>query len=88
MLAIPIGVLAALLVSTSLLAQGPSTSHSCAASDQALRAVAHDFWAAYNHRDAAALDKLLDDRLIYVSDSGNPCRRRRFWRHFAFRREV
>ena len=71
MLAIVIGVVAALLVSTSLLAQGPSISHSCAASDQALRVVAHDFWAAYNHRDAAALDKLLDDRLTYVSDSGN-----------------
>jgi hypothetical protein len=27
--------------------------------------------AAYNHRDAAALDRLLDDRLIYVSESGN-----------------
>ncbi len=64
-------VAAVLLLSTSLLAQAPPTSHSCAASEQALRAVAHDFWAAYNHRDAAALDKLLDDRLLYVSESGN-----------------
>lgn len=71
MLAMPIGVVAALLVSTSLLAQGPSASHSCFESDQALRVVVHDFWAAYNHRDPAALDKLFDDRLIYVSDSGN-----------------
>jgi hypothetical protein len=71
MLARPIVVAAALLVSTPLLAQWPSTSHSCAASEQALRAVAHDFWAAYNHRDVAALDKLLDDRLLYVSESGN-----------------
>jgi ketosteroid isomerase-like protein len=62
---------AALLLPTSLLAQGPSTSHSCAATEQALLAVAHDFWAAYNHRDVAALDKLLDDRLLFVGESGN-----------------
>jgi hypothetical protein len=60
-----------LLVSTSLLAQRSSTSPTCAASDQALRVVVHDIWAAYNHRAAAALDKLLDDRLVWVSDSGN-----------------
>jgi ketosteroid isomerase-like protein len=63
-------VVAALPLSTSLLAQEPSTSRFCAASDQALRAVAHDFWAAYNHRDAVALDHLLDDRLLFVSESG------------------
>jgi ketosteroid isomerase-like protein len=63
-------VAAALLLSTSLLAQEPSASRSCAASEQALRAVAHDFWAAYNHRDAVALDHLLDDRLVFVSESG------------------
>ena len=71
MLEIPIGVVASLLLSTSLLAQGPSTSQSCAASDQALRVVAHDFWAATNHRDPAAMEKLLDDRFMHVSDSGN-----------------
>jgi Domain of unknown function (DUF4440) len=60
-----------LLVSTSLLAQTPSTSPSCAASDQALRVVVHDFWAAFNHGDAAALAKLLDNRLVWVSESGN-----------------
>jgi hypothetical protein len=65
---LPVGVL---LVSTSLLAQRSSTSPTCAASDQALRVVVHDIWAAYNHRAAAALDKLLDDRLVWVSDSGN-----------------
>jgi hypothetical protein len=70
MLARSSGVAATLLVSTSLLAQGPSTSPSCAAGEPALRMVAHNFWAAYNHRDAAALDKLLDDRLLWVSESG------------------
>ena len=62
---------AMLLVSTSLLAQGPSISHSCAPSERALRVVAHDFWAAYNHRDVDALDELLDDRLLWVSESGS-----------------
>ena len=62
---------AALLLSTPLLAQGSYTSDSCAATEQALLAVAHDFWAAYNHRDVAAMDKLLDDRLLFVGESGN-----------------
>lgn len=70
MLANLIGVAAALLISRSLLAQAPSTVDSCVATDQALRAVAHEFWRAYNQRDAAALEKLFDDRLIYVSDRG------------------
>ena len=71
MLTRPIVLAAAFLGSTSLFAQGASTSPSCAASDQALRMVAHDLWAAYNHRDVATLDKLLDDRLLWVSESGN-----------------
>jgi hypothetical protein len=66
----PIVVAAAVFVSTPLLAQGPSTSHSCAVSEQAIRVVAHNFWAAYNHRDTVALDELLDDRLLFVSESG------------------
>lgn len=71
MLTRPMVVTAAVFVSTSLLAQEPATPHSCAASEQALRVVAHRFWAAYNQRDAAALDKLLDDRLLHVTESGN-----------------
>ena len=64
-------VAAALLLSKSLLAQGPPSLHSCETSEEALRAVAHDFWAAYNQRDAFALDELLDDRLLFVGESGN-----------------
>src|SRR6266545_1420354 len=60
----------AVMLPTSLGAQTRSTSHACVASEQALRAVAHDYWAAYNHRDVAAMDKLLDDRLVQVSESG------------------
>lgn len=63
-------VVAVLLVPTPLLAQGSSNSPSCAATDESLRAVVHDFWAAYNRRDAAALDDLFDPRLVYVSESG------------------
>lgn len=70
MLAVLSFAAATVLVSTPLHAQ-PSSSQSCTASDQALRVVAHGFWAAYNHRDAAALDKLLDERLLFVSESGN-----------------
>lgn len=69
MLARPIAI-AVLLVPTSLLAQGSVTPGSCAASDQSLRTVVHDFWAAYNQRNVDALDKLFDPRLVYVSESG------------------
>jgi len=63
-------VATASLVSMTLLAQEPSTSRSCAATEEGIRLVAHDFWAAYNHRDAAALEKLLDNRLLFISESG------------------
>lgn len=61
---------ATLLILTPLLIPGASSSPSCDASERALRVVAHNFWAAYNHRDADALGKLLDDRLLWVSESG------------------
>jgi hypothetical protein len=64
-----LNVVAAVLL--SLLAQGPSTSRSCAATDEELRMVAHAFWAAYNHRDAVALERLLEDRLLFISESGD-----------------
>ena len=71
MLKVLSSVSTALLLSASVLAQEPSAPHPCAANEQALLEVAHDFWAAYNDRDAAALDELLDDRLLFVGESGN-----------------
>lgn len=43
----------------------------CKSSEQALRAVAHDYWSAYNRRDVAAIAKVLDDQLLFISESGN-----------------
>lgn len=63
-------VTAAFFVATSLRAQTPSASRSCTASENAIRAVAQDYWAAYNRRDTAALDRILDDRLLHVNESG------------------
>lgn len=71
MLTRSIVVAAAGVVSTTLFAHGSSASHVCVASEQALRAVAHRYWAAYNQRDAAVLDALLDDRLLHITESGN-----------------
>jgi ketosteroid isomerase-like protein len=42
----------------------------CPTSSDALSNVAHDFWAAYNRRDLAALDSVLDDQLLFVSVQG------------------
>lgn len=58
-------VLAVMLLPTFLNAQT-----TCVSSEEALRALAHDYWAAYNGRDVAAMDKLLDDRLVHVTESG------------------
>lgn len=42
----------------------------CPTSSDALSNVAHDFWVAYNRRDLAALDGVLDDQLLFVSVQG------------------
>src|SRR5215208_4543003 len=63
-------VAAALLLPTGAPAQASSAPPPCAASEQALRAVAHGVWAGYNRRDVAALDTLLDDQLLFVPLSG------------------
>jgi Domain of unknown function (DUF4440) len=69
MLSNPTLVVANLLLSVFVPANN-RTSHSCAGTDQELRIVAHRFWAGYNHRDPAALDQLLDDRLVYITGGG------------------
>jgi ketosteroid isomerase-like protein len=43
----------------------------CKSNEQALRAVAHEYWSAYNRRDVAAVAKVLDDQLLFISESGN-----------------
>jgi len=44
----------------------------CPASPDTLQSVAHEFWAAYNRRDLAALDRVLDDQLLFVGVQGVP----------------
>lgn len=44
----------------------------CPTSSDALSSVAQEFWAAYNRRDLAALDGVLDDQLLFVSVQGAP----------------
>ena len=50
----------------------------CSSSDEALRDVAHQFWAAYNRHDPAALDRVLDDRLLFVGIQGTPATKAQF----------
>jgi hypothetical protein len=48
----------------------PQVAPSCPATEQALRAVDHQLWLAFRNRDAAMLDKLLDDNFIGTNDGG------------------
>lgn len=66
---IPRLVAAASLFLTPDVSAQPS---SCSSSDEALRDVAHQFWAAYNRHDPAALDRVLDDQLFFVGLQGTP----------------
>jgi hypothetical protein len=59
--------LAALLAPLLLFTSGPDT---CVSQEQALRAVAHDFWLGYNRRDTTLLAKVLDDQLLLVPATG------------------
>jgi ketosteroid isomerase-like protein len=42
----------------------------CSATEQAVREVTHQLWAAYNNRDLATLEKLIDDDAIATDDGG------------------
>lgn len=44
----------------------------CPATSAALQRVARDFWAGYNRRDFAGLDRILDDELLFVGVYGVP----------------
>jgi hypothetical protein len=54
----------------------------CPTSSEALRGVAHEFWAAYNRRDLTALDGILDDQLLFVSVQGVPATKTEFLAEF------
>lgn len=59
-----------LLLMAGARAQGRSPLRPCVSSERALRAVAHDYWAAHNRRDVAAQARILDDELLFISESG------------------
>jgi ketosteroid isomerase-like protein len=67
-----------LSLAPNLGAQSPA----CAASSEALQGVAHEFWVAYNRRDLAALDSLLDDQLLLVGVQGTPATKAQFLAQF------
>ena len=50
----------------------------CPTSADALSSVAHEFWVAYNRRDLDALDRVLDDQLLFVSVQGAPATKSQF----------
>ena len=59
-----------LLVSSHALAQQKQSPIGCPATEQAVREVQRQIWAAYHDRDVAALDKLIDDQAISTNDVG------------------
>jgi ketosteroid isomerase-like protein len=60
------------VLSSSLhaLAQQSQPSIECPATEQAVREVSHQIWAAVRSRDVAAWDKLADDSFISTDDGG------------------
>jgi ketosteroid isomerase-like protein len=60
--------LSVLLGPLLLFTSGPD---SCLSQEQALRAVAHDFWRGYNQRDTTALARVLDEQLLLVPAIGD-----------------
>jgi ketosteroid isomerase-like protein len=66
----PVVVLCALLLSASLPAEAQDRSAACSSTDVALHGVVYEFWSAYNRRDAASLDAILDDQLLFINVFG------------------
>jgi len=59
-----------LLSSLHALGQRDQAAVSCPVTEQAVREVEHQIWAAFHNRDVAALDKLIDDDSINSDDGG------------------
>src|SRR5271156_3346994 len=59
-----------LLSSLHAFAQQNQPSITCPATEQAVREVSHQLWAAFRSRDVAAWDKLVDDSYISIDDGG------------------
>ena len=63
-------VFVALLSCLRLFAQQNQSQAACPATEQAMREVIHQTWAAFHNRAAATLDKLIDDDAITTDDGG------------------
>src|ERR1700693_3994698 len=67
----PLSIAFVVLLSTlDALAQQNQPPLTCPATEQAVREVEHQIWTAFQNRDLAALDKLIDDDAISTDDSG------------------
>src|SRR5580704_5629723 len=66
----PLSIAFVLLSSLHAFAQQNQLSIPCPATEQAVREVTHQIWAAVRSRDAAAWDKLADDSFISTDDGG------------------
>lgn len=58
------------LVVLLLASDATAQKRPCESNEPTLRAVAHEYWSAHNRRDVSALAKLLDDQLLFISESG------------------
>jgi hypothetical protein len=57
-------------LSLPVLGQQNQSSNTCPATEQAVRGVTHEGWAAFRNRDVAKLDQLLDDNFLLIDDGG------------------
>jgi|HubBroStandDraft_1064217.scaffolds.fasta_scaffold20077_1 ketosteroid isomerase-like protein len=66
----PFSIAFVLLSSLQAFAQQNQPSNTCPATEQAVREVSHQLWAAFRSRDVATWDKLVDDSYISTDDGG------------------
>ncbi len=66
----PFSIAFILLSSLHAFAQQDQSSITCPATEQAVREVSHQIWAAVRDRDVATWDKLADDSFISTDDGG------------------
>jgi ketosteroid isomerase-like protein len=66
----PFSIAFVLLSSLHTFAQQNQPSIACPATEEAVREVSHQIWAAVRDRDAATWDKLTDDNFVSTDDGG------------------
>jgi ketosteroid isomerase-like protein len=66
----PLSIAFVLLSSVHAFAQQSQSPVACTATEQAVREVSHQLWAAFRSRDVVTWDKLVDDSYISTDDGG------------------